>query len=90
VLTGVNVRAAIGITALAEGVTCIAAMLTYVLAGKQVDLMLALPLSIGVALSTPVAAVIVKKLKTKHLKLVIGVCTLIMGALMLLKTTRVL
>ena len=89
-LTGVDVRAAIGITAMAEGVTCIAAVLTYILAGKPIDWMLTLMLSIGVALSTPVAAFIVHKLNPKHLKLVIGVCTIVMGALTIFKTARTL
>jgi len=89
-LTGVDVRAAIGITSLAEGVTCIAAFLTYILAGKQIDWMLALMLAIGVGLSTPVAALIVKKMDRKRLKLIIGICTVVMGALTIFKTTRIL
>ena len=90
ILTGVDVRAAIGITSFAEGVTCIAAVLTYLLAGKQVDWLLALMLAIGVGLSTPVAAWIVKKIDTKYLKSIIGACTVLMGALTLLKTARIL
>jgi len=89
-LTGVDARAALGVTAMAEGVTCIAAVLTYVLAGKPIDWMLTLMLSIGVALSTPVAALIVHKLNPKHLKLIIGVCTIAMGALTIFKTVRTL
>jgi len=54
ILTGVDARAAIGITSFAEGITCIAAVLTYTLSGKSVDWLLALALAIGVALSTPV------------------------------------
>jgi len=90
ILTGVDARAAIGITSMAEGVTCIAAVLTYVLSGKPIDWNLAFALAIGVALSTPVAAFIVKKLESKHLKMIIGVCTLLLGALTIFKTVRVL
>jgi uncharacterized membrane protein YfcA len=90
ILTGVDARAAIGITSLAEGITCVAAALTYMLSGKGIDWMLALALAIGVALSTPVAALIVKKIESKHLKLIIGVLTLVLGALTIFKTTRVL
>lgn len=90
ILTGVEVRASLGITALAEGVTCIAAVITYLLAGRQVDWMLAGMMAIGVAASTPVAAFIVKKLDAKRLKLIIGICTIIMGALTLFKTVRAL
>ena len=56
ILTGVEARAAIGITSLAEGVTCVAAVLTYAFSGKPIDWRLAVALAIGVALSTPVAA----------------------------------
>jgi len=90
ILTGVDARAAIGITSLAEGVTCIAAVLTYILYGRAIDWSLALALAIGVALSTPVAAFIVHKLETKHLRLIIGVCTLVLGLLTIFKTARAL
>jgi uncharacterized protein len=90
VLTGVNARAAIGITAMAEGVTCIAALATYMLAGKTVDWSLTGAMAVGVALSTPIAAYIVSKLPPKHLKLIIGVLTIAMGTLTILKTARIL
>lgn len=90
VLAGVDARVAIGITSLAEGVTCIAAVLTYVLSGKGIDWGLGTALAIGVALSTPVAALIVHKMQSKHLKVIIGFCTLALGALTIFKTVRVL
>jgi uncharacterized protein len=90
VLTGVNARAAIGITAMAEGVTCVAALATYMLAGKAVDWRLMGAMAVGVALSTPIAAYIVSKLAPKHLKLIIGVLTIAMGTLTILKTVRIL
>ena len=90
ILAGVDARAAIGITSLAEGAACIFAVLTYLVAGKTTDWVLALALAIGVALSTPVAAFIVKKLNTKHLKVIIGVCTLLLRALTIFKTARAL
>lgn len=90
ILTGVDARAAIGITSLAEGVTCIAAVLTYVLSGKSIDWLMALALAIGVALSTPAAAFIVKTLESRYLKLIIGVLTVILGMLTVFKTVRVL
>jgi len=90
ILTGVDARAAVGITALAEGVACISGLAAYVWAGKQIDWPLALMLAIGVGLSTPVAALIVKKLNPRHLKVIIGVLTLGMGVVTVLKTVRVL
>ena len=90
ILTGVDARAAIGITSLAEGVTCIAAVLTYVFSGKHIEWSLAFALAVGVALSTPVAALIVNRMGSKHLKLIIGALTLVLGALTIFKTVRVL
>jgi len=90
VLTGVDARAAIGITSLAEGVTCIAAVLTYAFSGTPIDWELSAALAVGVALSTPVAGFVVSKFQAKHLKLIIGVCTLLLGALTIFKTVRVL
>lgn len=90
ILTGIDVRAAVGITAMAEGVACIGGLAAYAWSGKQIDWLLALMLAIGVALSAPVAALIVKKLEAKHLKVIIGVLTVAMGTLTVLKTVRVL
>ena len=90
ILTGVDARAAIGITSLAEGVTCVAALLTYLLSGKSIDVFMALALAVGVALSTPLAAFIVKTLESRYLKLIVGVLTLILGMLTVFKTVRVL
>ena len=90
ILTGVDVRAAIGITMLAEGVACISGLIAYIWAGKRIDWLLASTLAIGVALSTPVAALIVKKMQTKYLKVIIGVLTLVLGVVTVLKTVRVL
>jgi uncharacterized membrane protein YfcA len=90
ILTGVNARAAIGITAMAEGFTCIAAIITYWIAGTVFEWQMALALSIGVAISTPLAAFIVKKMEYKLLKVIIGVLTIVMGVITILQTVRVL
>ena len=63
---------------------------TYVLSGKSIDWSMALALAIGVAVSTPVAAFIVKTLESKYLKLIIGVLTVILGTLTVFKTVRIL
>lgn len=89
VLTGVDPRAAIGITQFAEGVTCIAAVITYWAAKTRFNWPLSIALSIGVTVSAPLAAFIVHKIPRKGLKIVIGSLTLIMGALLILKTVRV-
>ncbi|NLF02400.1 MAG: sulfite exporter TauE/SafE family protein [Anaerolineales bacterium] len=89
-LTGIGARAAIGITSLAEAATCVAAFATHLFAGSVIDWNLTGAMAIGMALSTPIAALIVKKMESKHLKLIIGVLTLILGAVTIFKTVRAL
>lgn len=84
-LTGIEVKNAIGITALAEGVTCTVAVFMYFLIGKNVDWLLSILLLIGVALSSPVAALIVKKIESKTMKSIIGISTLAIGLLTIFK-----
>jgi uncharacterized membrane protein YfcA len=84
-LTGVEVKNAIGITALAEGVTCAVAVFMYFFIGKNVDWLLSILLLIGVALSSPVAALIVRKIESKIMKSIIGISTLAIGLLTIFK-----
>ncbi len=84
-LAGVEVRNAIGITAFAEGVTCTVAVFIYFLVGKNVDLLLSILLLIGVALSSPVAALIVRKIESKTMKSIIGISTFALGLLTIFK-----
>jgi len=86
ILTGVETKDAIGTTALAEGVTCTFAVMTYFLIGENVDWMLAALLFIGIALSSPVAALVVKKVESKTIKSVIGICTFVVGILTILNS----
>lgn len=86
ILAGVEARSAIGIISLAEGVTCVAAVLMYVLIGSNIDLSLSILLSIGVAFSAPLAAFIVRKIESRKLRLVIGVSTLLLGLSTILRT----
>ncbi len=88
-LTGVEVKGAIGITSLAEGITCIAAALTYFFVSQNVDWLLLILLSIGIALSTPVAAFIVKRVESKKMKLIIGILTLLLGTMTILKVLQI-
>jgi uncharacterized membrane protein YfcA len=60
------------------------------LSGKSIDWLLGTALAIGVAFSTPLAALIVKKLESKYLKLIIGGMTIILGTLTVFKTVRIL
>jgi len=85
ILTGIDAKAAIGITALAEGVTCSVAALSFFFFRQNMDWLLPILLSIGVAISSPVAALIVRKVDSKFMKSAIGVSTFVVGLVTLMK-----
>ena len=85
ILSGVKGNNAVGITSLAEGLTCIVGVIVFVVSPKSIDWSLAPSLIIGAILSVPFSAFIVKKLPTKALKISIGLITLILGIVTLLK-----
>jgi uncharacterized membrane protein YfcA len=86
ILTGVDMKAAIGITTLSEGVICTFTVVTYFLVYRSMDWLLLALLSIGIALSTPFAALIVKRIESRKMKLIIGLFTITLGLLTVLKT----
>lgn len=80
ILSGVNSKNAIGITSLAEGLTCLVGVITYfAFTNHSIDWHLAPSLVMGALLSVPFAALTVKKVKERGLKLIVGVATLILG-----------
>jgi uncharacterized membrane protein YfcA len=80
ILSGIQSKNAIGITSLAEGLTCLAGVLTYFLfTDHTVDWSLAPYLALGAILSVPLAAYTVKKFSPDKLRLIVGVATLTLG-----------
>jgi len=80
ILSGVKSKAAIGITSLAEGLTCLVGVLAYVLvSGRQVQWRLAPSLVLGAIMSVPLAAYTVKRFSSSRLKLIVGIATLLLG-----------
>jgi len=84
-LVGVNDKSAIGITSLAEGLTCAVGLSAYLLAREAIDWQLAPWLIVGAVLSVPVSAYTVKRVRTGPLRVVVGGTTVLLGAMMLLK-----
>jgi len=78
-LSGVDGENAVGITSLAEGLTCIVGVIAYFLTQKIIDWILAPYLIIGDVISVPLSALTVKRIKTKRLRMIIGIITLILG-----------
>ena len=84
ILSGVQSKNAIGITSLAEGLTCLAGVFTYfTFTDHTVDWSLAPYLTLGAILSVPLAAYTVKKFKPNKLRLIVGIATLTLGLLTL-------
>ena len=84
-LSGINGNNAVGITSLAEGLTCIVGLAAYVIAGGGINWALAGPLALGGICSIPMSAWSVSRIQTHKMKLYIGVATLILGVFTLLK-----
>ena len=85
ILSGVNGNNAVGITSLAEGLTCIVGVIVYIVSPEIIDWSLAPSLIIGALISVPFSAFIVKKIPIKVLKVAIGTLTILLGVLTLIK-----
>ena len=87
ILSGVEGKSAVGITSLAEGLTCLVGIITYVLVKSEpLDLRLAPWVIVGAVLSVPLCAKSVKLISTHKLKLMIAVLTITLGMFTLIKT----
>jgi uncharacterized membrane protein YfcA len=85
ILSGVETKNSIGITALSEGATCFIGVITYFLVGANVDWMLAPYLVIGSLISVPLSVYTVKRMPVKQFTLIIGVATTLLGLFSLYK-----
>ncbi len=78
-LAGVEGRNAVGITSLAEGITCLVGVVVYLLSPKAIDWSLAPFLVAGGVLSVPLSAISVKMVTQQRMRVAIGVVTLALG-----------
>ena len=85
ILSGVKGNNAVGITSLAEGLTCVVGVIIFIISPETINWGIAPSLIIGAILSVPFSTFIVKKLPTRTLKISIGVLTLILGLMTLIK-----
>lgn len=79
-VSGVEGKPAIGITSLAEGLTCLVGVILFALAGKITDLSLALALVVGAVCSIPFCAYTVRKVQQNYLVQAIAILTIILGS----------
>lgn len=85
VISGRSAKSSVGSTSLAEGIVCFVGFFAYVLLRGKIYWALALPLLLGAVLSTPLSAFAVKKIPEKKMKLIIGLVTISLGILTILK-----
>jgi len=87
ILSGVEGKSAVGITSLAEGLTCFVGVIMYMIVAKSLfNWKLAVWIITGAVLSVPLSVISVKKISTKQLKLAIAILTIVLGAVTIIKT----
>lgn len=87
ILTGIEGKSAVGITSLAEGLTCMVGVITYVVASRNpIDWRLAPWIIAGAVVSVPFSALSVKKISCQKMKLAIAVLSIILGGFTIIRT----
>ena len=85
ILSGVQGRAAVGITSFAEAFTCLFAVLLFLSQGGFINMHIFIPMCAGALLSVPCSVFAINKANEDHLKIVLGVLTMSMGTLTIYK-----
>jgi hypothetical protein len=85
VVSGLPAKDAVAITSLAESFTCLVGLAGYLALGRTVDLALAVPLTLGAMLSVPLATVTVRRVPEARIRAAVGVATLALGGVALLR-----
>lgn len=83
IFAGLNPKAAVGITSLAEGLVSFIGVVTYALLAQGLNWTLAIPVLLGALASAPLAALTVQRLRSLHLKFLIGLLAVAIGLLTL-------
>jgi uncharacterized membrane protein YfcA len=84
-LSGIGVRNAVGITSLAEGLTCLVGIIAYVIARGSLPWHFAPYLMVGAVLSVPFAALTVKRVPERAFKPAVAAVMTILGCWTLVK-----
>jgi uncharacterized protein len=85
VVSGLPAKHAVAVTSVAESLTCLIGVLGYLALGQTIAWELALPLALGALLSVPMATLTVSRTSEATLRGAVGVVTLILGAVALIK-----
>jgi uncharacterized membrane protein YfcA len=85
ILSGVNPRAAIGVTSLAESAVSLVGLVSYLVALGHIDMKLGVAVLAGGLLSAPFSAWTVSKIHFRHLRILAGVAACLLGLVVLLR-----
>ena len=85
VVSGVPAKQAVAITSMAEALTCLIGLAAYLMLKGGLDWSLTLPLAAGALLSVPMATATVRRLSEDWIRGAVGVMTLILGVVLLMK-----
>jgi len=85
ILSGVQAKNAVGITASAEAITCFVGFIVYILMGKAIDWKLTAILLVCAIPAVPIAALTVKAVPSDRLKRFVGILITVLGIFTLLK-----
>ncbi|MCM8783062.1 MAG: TSUP family transporter [Candidatus Omnitrophica bacterium] len=86
IISGIKSKRAVGITSLAEGLTCFMGALTYIITLRSsLNMKLVSYIVAGAVLAVPFSSTTVKKIISKKLKLIIGIVSIILGCLTIIK-----
>jgi hypothetical protein len=85
VVSGLPAKHAVAVTSVAESLTCLIGVLGYLAMGQSIAWELAMPLALGALLSVPMATLTISRTSEASLRGVVGVVTLALGVVALLK-----
>lgn len=87
-LSGLNPKAAIGVTSLTQGFVSLVGAASYLLHRGSLATNLALSIILGAVASTPLSALTVRKLKLPHLRVGVGLASCALGVLTLARVAE--
>ena len=79
ILSGVQGKASVGISSFAEAFTCLFGVTLFLIKGESLNLDLLIPMCGGALFSVPFSVFAIHKTKEAHLKIIIGIMTMVMG-----------
>ena len=85
ILSGVHSKSSVGITSFAEAFTCLLAVALFLTKGGWINLVIFIPMCAGALISVPFSVFVINKVREDLLKTVIGMLTMVMGAVTILK-----